>query len=77
MTTYLGFHLGPALLLLFSSSQVLILLLSLGKRLQELVKDAKELIWLHLAGIFTEVLYCPQELWDQREAGTRGGGGGM
>ncbi len=69
MITYLSLHLGPALLLLFAFSHVLVLLLRLGERLQELVKDAKELIWLHLAGILTEVLYCPQELWGQRERG--------
>lgn len=70
--TYLSFHFGPALLLFFAFSHVLILLLSLSKRLQELVKNAKELVRLHLAGILTEVLYCLQELWEQRERGDRG-----
>lgn len=74
--TYLSFHLGPALLLLFAFSHVLVLLLGLSERLHELIEDAKELIWLHLTGIFAEVLYCPQELWDQREVGyTKEGGG--
>ena len=35
--------------------------------MQELVKDAKELIWLHLTGIFAEVLYCLQELGGHRK----------
>lgn len=70
-TTYLSFHFGSALLLFLAFPHVLVLLLSLSERLQELVKDAKELIWLHLAGILTEELYCPQELWDQREEAHR------
>lgn len=64
---YLSFYFGPAFLLFLSFSYVLVLLLSLCERLQELVEDAKELIWLHLTGILTKVLYCPQELRDQRE----------
>lgn len=64
---YLSFYFGPAFLLFLSFSYVLVLLLSLCERLQELIEDAKELIWLHLTGILTKVLYCPQELRDQRE----------
>lgn len=71
---YLSLHLGPALLLFFTFPHVLVLLLSLSERLQELVKDAKELVWLHLTGILTKVLYCPLELWDQRERGHTGRG---
>lgn len=67
--TYLSFHFGPALLLLFAFSHVFVLLLSLGERLQELVKDAKELVRLHLAGILAEVIHRLQELWDQRGRG--------
>lgn len=70
---YLSLHPGPALLLFFTLPHVLVLLLSLSERLQELVKDAKELIWLHLTGFLAKVLYCPLELWDQREGGTQGG----
>ena len=69
---YLSFHFGSALLFLFAFPHVLVLLLSLGERLQELVEDAKELIWLHLAGILAEVLYCPQELWEPKRRGHTG-----
>lgn len=65
--THLSFHFGPALLLFLAFPYVLVFLLSLRERLQELVKDAKELIWLHLAGILPKVLHCPQELQDQSE----------
>lgn len=62
MTSYLSFHLGPALLLLLAPPHVLVLLLSLAEGLQELVEDAKELVRLHLAGVLAKVLDCPQEL---------------
>lgn len=74
---YLSLHLGPAFLLLFAFPHVLVLLLSLSKRLQELVKDAEELVWLHLTGILTKVLYCPLKLWDQRKGGTQRGEGSI
>lgn len=67
-TSYLGLHLGPALLLLLAPPHVLVLLLRLAEGLQELVEDAEELVRLHLAGVLAKVLDCPQEL--------RGGGGG-
>lgn len=59
---YLSLHFGPALLLFLPLPDVLVFLLSLGERLQELVKDAEELVRLHLAGVFAKVLDCPQEL---------------
>lgn len=74
MTSYLSFHFGPALLLLFALPHVLVLLLGLREGLQELVEDAKELVRLYLAGFFTKVLDCPQELWERGERGHAGEG---
>lgn len=54
----LSLHSCPALLLLFASSNVLILLTGFCKGLQELVEYPEELIRLHLTRIFTKVIDC-------------------
>lgn len=57
-----GLHPRPALLLIFSSLHVLQVLASFGKRLQEGVEDAEELVRLHPALLLTEVLHRFGEL---------------